>query len=72
MKSTVIPLMFNTKSSTIPSIVEPFRATVSGFVAQSFASAIFTECPELGVAGNVRVQEPLVVFATIWSPVTAV
>ena len=72
MKSTVIPLMLSTKSSLYPSIVELFLATVSGFVSQSFPSATETTLPGLGVAGRVRVQEPPVVSATIWSPATAV
>jgi hypothetical protein len=65
MKSTVMPLILRTKSFALPSMVEPFRATVSGFAAQSSPSATFTESPADGVAGRVRVQEPPEVSAII-------
>ena len=72
MKSTVMPLMLSRKSFVSSSIVEPFLPIVNGFVSQSLPSATLTESPGDGVAGSVRVQEPPVVSATIWSPVTAV
>ena len=72
MKSTLVWLISKTKLSARPSMVDPFLATVSGFMPQSPPSAITTIFPTVGLAGSVTVKEPPVVFAIIPSSVVAV